>query len=320
MIRARSIRALVAGVVLVGAWATGPAAAQQASLATSATVDRPTIRLGDIFHGVDAKADAPVASAPRPGRAIRFSASRLERIAQTHGVAWEAPSRASSLTVRRAVQRVGEDAIKAAVSDALAARGADGNSSVILSNSGLMLELPTDVPGTVAVADLSYRADSGRFSATVKAPAAGEALARATVTGRVVRMLEVPVPVERIPRGTLIDEGDLKWISLPSDRLRRNQLTDADDIVGKSARRPLQAGEPLRDTAIEAPKLVERNALVTLRLDTRRMTLTAQGRALEDGAKGELVRVINTSSKTTVTGVVAGNNLITVQPTQAARN
>jgi flagella basal body P-ring formation protein FlgA len=43
------------------------------------------------------------------------------------------------------------------------------------------------------------------------------------------------------------------------------------------------------------------------------MRLTAQGRALQDGAKGEVVRVVNTKSNTTVSGVVVADGKVTVQ-------
>lgn len=322
---ARSIRALAAIAALGGGALAPAAAASDASgliaVPASVTVDAEVIRLDDLFQGLPAGMDAAVARAPQPGRAIRFSASRLERIAEEHGIAWpDDGSGADSVTVHRAVQRLGDEIITEAVRDALTRQGVDRGVSVILSNPGISLELPTDVPGTVAVSDLSYRPASGRFSATLNAPARGEPLERVTITGRAVRMLEVPVPAARIDRGEIVDEDDLRWISMPSDRLHRNHLTDADKIVGMSARRPLRPGEPLRTTAVEKPVLVNRNSLVTLRLQTPRLTLTAQGRALEDGAKGELVRVINTMSKTTVTGVVTGSNLVTVQPRVALRN
>ncbi len=286
----------------------------------STTVDARAIRLSDLFQGLPPGADAVVARAPAPGRAVRFSVSRLERLAEDHGIAWTAGADAGPVTVHRAVQRLGAQEITAAVRTALMRQGADPSLRVLLNNADLTLDLPTNVPGTLAVADLDYRPRQGRFSATVSAPAQGEALARATITGRAVRMLEVPVPVERIDRGEIIDENDLQWIALPSDDLRHNHLTDAAKIVGMSARRPLRPGEPLRSTAVEKPVLVSRNSLVTLRLKTPRMTLTAQGRALEDGAKGEPVRVINTMSKTTVTGIVAGSNVVTVRPIAAPRN
>jgi len=322
---ARTIQALAAVAALgggallpsvAGADASGPVA-----VPASVTVDAEVIRLDDLFQELPAGMNAAVARAPQPGRAIRFSASRLERIAEEHGIAWPGGAGGpDSVTVHRAVQRLGGEIITAAVRDALTRQGVDREVSVILSNPGISLELPTDAPATVAVSDLSYRPASGRFSATVSAPARGEPLERATVTGRAVRMLEVPVPAARIDRGEIIDGDDLRWISMPSDRLHRNHLTDADKIVGMSARRPLRPGEPMRTTAVEKPTLVTRNSLVTLRLDTARMTLTAQGRALEDGAKGETVRVINTTSQTTVTGIVAGSNVVTVQPNVAPRN
>ncbi len=44
------------------------------------------------------------------------------------------------------------------------------------------------------------------------------------------------------------------------------------------------------------------------------MTLTAQGRALEDGGAGDTVRVVNTQSNTVVQAVVTGANRVSVLP------
>jgi flagella basal body P-ring formation protein FlgA len=44
------------------------------------------------------------------------------------------------------------------------------------------------------------------------------------------------------------------------------------------------------------------------------MRLTAQGRALQDGAAGEVIRVVNTKSNTTVTGVVVADGTVSVAP------
>ncbi|HMA14754.1 MAG: flagella basal body P-ring formation protein FlgA [Bacteroidota bacterium] len=44
------------------------------------------------------------------------------------------------------------------------------------------------------------------------------------------------------------------------------------------------------------------------------MQLTAQGRALENGAEGDVVRVMNTSSNTVVSAVVIDSGVVEVVP------
>jgi flagella basal body P-ring formation protein FlgA len=59
--------------------------------------------------------------------------------------------------------------------------------------------------------------------------------------------------------------------------------------------------------------MVSRNAPVTMTLETPFMTVTARGRALEDGAVGETVRVANLASGNEVLAVVSGRNAVRVR-------
>ena len=70
----------------------------------------------------------------------------------------------------------------------------------------------------------------------------------------------------------------------------------------------------MRTSDLREPVLVPRNSLVVLRLELNRMVLTVQGRALEDGAAGDVIRIRNTKSNTVVSGVVAETGTVRVQP------
>ena len=94
--------------------------------------------------------------------------------------------------------------------------------------------------------------------------------------------------------------------------LDRNVLLDEQLIVGQAARRPLAEGRPIRAGDLEPPLLVRRKSIVTIILETPSMTLTAQGRALEDGALGDPVRVENTQSRRTIEATVDGPNTVRV--------
>jgi flagella basal body P-ring formation protein FlgA len=77
----------------------------------------------------------------------------------------------------------------------------------------------------------------------------------------------------------------------------------------------LYAGRPIRPGDLRPPAIVERNALVTLRYDHGGLVVVTDGRALDRAARGDMLRVINLTSRTTVTAQAAAPGLVVVGPT-----
>jgi flagella basal body P-ring formation protein FlgA len=84
-----------------------------------------------------------------------------------------------------------------------------------------------------------------------------------------------------------------------------------------TARRPLRANQMLRISDIAMAPTIHRGTMVTLMVQTENMTLTAQGRALEDAAVGQPIRVINTMSNKPLTGVVKDPTTVVIPVTGA---
>ena len=72
-------------------------------------------------------------------------------------------------------------------------------------------------------------------------------------------------------------------------------------------------GKPLTDTDIEAPKIVERGQSITMTFSNGMIELTAMGKALESGAKGDVIRVVNTNSSKNLQAIVSGEQQVKVQ-------
>lgn len=89
-------------------------------------------------------------------------------------------------------------------------------------------------------------------------------------------------------------------------------LSDPAEVAGMEARVALYAGRPLRPGDIGPPAIIERNDLVTLIFRQGVLTIAAEGRALGRGAAGEAVRVMNLSSRTTVTGRIKQDGSVEV--------
>jgi flagella basal body P-ring formation protein FlgA len=314
--------ALAALTALALGFGAGPAAAereqtaafgQPVSLNTEITVEGDTVTLNHLFSGLGDRGATPIARAPKPGEEVRLPADWLARVARAYQIDWRPASNLQQASLRRAAQRIGGERIVDAIRAELTARGVDGELEVQLDNRDIALVLPVNAPARVTVAGFSYDRNSGRFTANVMAPDAQRPLARATVSGKALSMIEVPVLNRRVGRDEVIGQRDIAWVSRPVDAVTANHIRDARKLVGMSARRSIRPDRPVRETDVTAPVLVPRNSLVTLMLQTDQMRLTAQGRALQDGARGEMIRVVNTKSNTTVSGVVVADGTVTVE-------
>ena len=89
-------------------------------------------------------------------------------------------------------------------------------------------------------------------------------------------------------------------------------LDDPSRALGLEARVVLYAGRPIRSGEVGAPALVERNQIVELAYRRGALTIRAEGRALARGGAGDSIRVMNTVSRSTVTGVVQPDGTVTV--------
>ncbi len=302
--------ALVAALVPAAA-ATG-LPAQPVSLRPDITVEAAVLRLGDLFDGLDAQADVAVARAPAPGRQLRLSGRWLRRLARAHNLAWQPDPGSASALVRRASQVIGPREIVDAIARSLDREGIGGDLDVILDSPGLALHLPVDSPPEIEVAALTYDPRSERLAAKIVLGGNGAEATQAVVRGRALRMTEVPVLRHRLARNQVIAPDDLEWARIPLSRLGRGTVTDPDEIVGKSLRRAQRPGRQLRDSDLQAPVMVTKNSLVTLRLETPQMRLSIQGRALDSGGLGEVVRVVNTKSNTLIHARVSGPDSVVV--------
>ncbi len=109
--------------------------------------------------------------------------------------------------------------------------------------------------------------------------------------------------------GTVLDEGDLK---VPrGDDARRRELIAA--LVGLETRRAIYTGRPVVAADLGPPTLVRRNAVVVMLYSDRGLGIRTEGRALESGGAGEVVRVINLTSRRSLLATVTGQNQVEVQ-------
>lgn len=107
---------------------------------------------------------------------------------------------------------------------------------------------------------------------------------------------------------TLISPEDLTTVEadLPG------ALDDPAMAYGLETRVAIYAGRPVRAEDLGPPTLVQRNQTVVLVYLSGSLAISTEGRALVRGSEGDVVRVLNIASRSTVSGRVGPDGAIYV--------
>jgi flagella basal body P-ring formation protein FlgA len=315
MIRRLCLRATIAGLALAAAFASASAAELPPQLKPSIMLTGDAITLGDIWDNIGDKAGTPLANAPAPGKRITLETRWLMAVAQSYGIDWRPASAFERSVVERAGQTVDIRTIETELKEALTLEGAPANATLEISNrQQLHIVIPATSSPTVAVKDLTYDPRMNRFQAVVESPAGAPNSVRFKVTGNVFASARIPVLSHPMGRGEVITEADLQWVDVREEVVRRDIVTNPRMLIGQEPRYQLRSGAPIRTAELQKPVVVGKSSSVTIIMRTKFMTLTAQGRAIEDGSIGDIIRVTNVQSKQTIDAKVEGPGQVSVMP------
>jgi flagella basal body P-ring formation protein FlgA len=283
------------------------------TLKDSIMVNDDVVRLGDLFAEPLSLGDAPVAQAPLPGQTIVLDNRFLRSLARAYQLDWAPKTRYQRVLVGRVAQHIEPATVTAQVKEALKSYLAtDRDVELSFDVGDIDFVLPTNVPPTLSVQNVRFDPQSQRFAVQLVVPATGPTAVSRLVAGSVYETIQLPVLARPVAPGEVIQLSDLDWISVRLDRIAPNAATDPKQLVGMTARRPLRDGQMLRLSDVNMAAAIKRGSMVTLLVSTENMTLTAQGRALEDAALGQPIRVVNTMSNKQLTGVVRDGTTVTI--------
>jgi len=85
-----------------------------------------------------------------------------------------------------------------------------------------------------------------------------------------------------------------------------------EDIIGQEARVVLYAGRPIRFGDVGPAAIIKRNQIVMLVYRRGALSIATDARALGRGGIGDLIRVMNLTSRTTVSGIIGADGTVTV--------
>ena len=282
-----------------------------AELRTSIIVDGNVVRLSDVFDdigsGVAAGSDGDlaIAEAPTPGMKSRIAVNDLVLPSKRAGIAWQAPRGVTHVKVSRSGLSISTDELRQIITDRIKRDGYATTFEVNLVGLAQAVQVPLNATsGDIGVTISSYDARTGNFVASLAIPTGAALNRRIDYRGKVKEFSFVPGLNRQVMPGETITEDDIAWVRLPKRRLNKNMVQSKQALIGMSPRRPLAVNGPLRLGDIQRPVLVKKGSQVMVSFKSGNLTITSSARALENGARGDVIRILNTRSNQTLEGVV----------------
>lgn len=115
-----------------------------------------------------------------------------------------------------------------------------------------------------------------------------------------------------IVKGETLAPADLTVVSQEVGYASQTHFRDLRQVVGFIAKRAIPAGKILTAHMVQAPRLVRAGQEVILLAITPQIEVRMKGKALSDGAKGDVIHVRNLRSKRVVQGVVTHSGIVEV--------
>ncbi len=211
-----------------------------------------------------------------------------------------------------AAVNAGESDFSNAVKEAFADAGESEEIELEFFGGQTSFSMPEASAFKIMITDLKINKQMDRFSCHAELYADGKLFAATDLSGKFYRLENVYVPSRSIRKGEIIREEDLKQITVRRGRIKSVNVTDKEKILGKEAKRMLKEEKLIVENDIGEQIIIRKGEAVTALYATPHMQITAKVEALEDGAKGDKIELLNIKSKKTLYGEVLNADTVKI--------
>ncbi|MFH2047324.1 MAG: flagellar basal body P-ring formation chaperone FlgA [Pseudomonadota bacterium] len=113
-------------------------------------------------------------------------------------------------------------------------------------------------------------------------------------------------------KGDIIAAEDIHLERINISRLKSDTFKDLDQAIGLMAKHDIKEKDCLKDWMLKKTPIVSKGDMVTILAEHGSIKVTAPGRILEKGYKGDYIRVQNAMSKKSVYAKVINSSIVTV--------
>jgi len=293
------------------------------SLRSSASVDGEFVRIGDLIEDAGEAARKPIFRAPELGQTGTIQVYRIIEAARQNGVSVFDTHGISEVLVTRTARTIPVASIERAVAETAAKQigiADPGDVSVVLDAGVRSISVETAASQTPQIVQFNYDPRSRRFDASVNVPGSAMIHRKAVrVAGYLYESMEIPTIVRAFTHGETIRDSDIQMVRYAKADLPSDVIRNKDALANRAARRDLRAGQPVRLPEVMKPQLIARGDTVTISFEGPGVNLSLRAKAMEAGAEGDIIQVVNPQSKRAVQATIDAPGHVVVRSMKVTR-
>jgi len=286
------------------------------TLRANVTVTSDVVRVGDLIDNAGSAALVPVYRSPDLGTTGALPVAQVLNVLRAKQVIGVMTGDIKEVQVTRLARTLANKDLEDAVASAIERRfglGEAANIAVTFDRGISEMRLDASNTGALQPVATRYDARGGRFDVTFEINNDSTAApTKLRLTGTAIETVEVAVLTRDIDRTDVLKSSDVAQERRPKAEVT-GEAALRERAVGMQLRRPMRAGTPIRVADIVKPEFVSRDQSVTVIYQVPGIYLTTRGKAIDSGAEGDTVSVLNLQTKRTLTGTVTARGQVTVQ-------
>lgn len=191
-------------------------------------------------------------------------------------------------------------------------QGFDDNVELELFGGQTKFDLGNITDAKILLSNFSAIEDDDKFTVDAEIFADGKSVATTKLVGRYFVLEKVLVPTKDITKDEIIKKENLTQIIIRSNRLRDDVIKEENNLLGKQAIRTIKEGKPITSRDIRDEIVIKKGQMIMVVYKYKGLQITSKMEAIEDGAKGQRIRLVNNKSNKEVIGRVVDKNMVEV--------
>lgn len=191
-------------------------------------------------------------------------------------------------------------------------QGFDDNVELELFGGQTKFDLGDISDAKILLSNFSAIEDDDKFTVDAEIFADGKSVATTKLVGRYFILEKILVPTKDITKDEIIKKENLTQIIIRSNRLRDDVIKEENNLLGKQAIRTIKKGKPITSRDIRDEIVIKKGQMIMVVYKNKGLQITSKMEAIEDGAKGQRIRLINNKSNKEVVGRVVDKNMVEV--------
>jgi len=151
-------------------------------------------------------------------------------------------------------------------------------------------DFPGRGKGVFKISPRNKARSTGRVSFNVSLMREGRSVTAAVVRADVEFLKKVVVAARPIRMREVIASDDVRLSSMDVSAIPVTAAYSLDDVVGKSAKRPLSAGRVVREDYLQRTRMIKRGQLIDVRVKSGVIMVRSRATATSDGFLGGVIK------------------------------